>query len=149
MTKPWRSLCWYEKKGKMVFTLAKCWCVSGSSRDGDLVNWILKIKKRICWKKENGLFTCVLIDVYLYGLTCTCTVLSAPAQVWPLHLQLHQGSERQTARTACISLCQQTSRCQMLTSRFPTLFPIETQNILGIRNSIHTVYLFILVYSSK
>lgn len=75
-------------------------------------------------------------------LTCTCTVLSAPAQVWPLDLQPHQGSERQTARTACILLCPQTSRYQMLKSRFPTPFPLETQNILGIRY----LYPFILVY---
>lgn len=73
-------------------------------------------------------------------LTCTCTVLSAPAQVWPLGLLPRQGSERQTARTACILLCQQTSRCQMLKSRFPTPFPLETQNILGIRYSFIPFY---------
>lgn len=78
------------------------------------------------------------------SLTCTCTVLSAPAQVWPLDLQLHRGSERQTARTACILLYQQTSRCHMLKSRFPTLFPLETQNTLDIRYSIHILYLLIL-----
>lgn len=121
---------------------------SGSSRDRDLVNWILMIKRQNCWKKKNVcLHVYWLISIYMAtDLTCMCTVLSAPAQVWPLGLQPHQGSERQTARTACILICQQTSRCQMLKSRFPTLFPLETQNILGIRYSIHILYLFILVY---
>lgn len=70
-------------------------------------------------------------DLFEADLTCMYKVLSAPAQVWPLDSWHHQGFAHHIARTACILLCPQMSRCQMLKSHFPTLLPSETKNILN------------------